>query len=190
MLKHTEIKKNKIIILNNDPHEVIDHSHSVKGRGRSVMQTKLKNMRTGKILPKTFHAGEEIKEAELEEMKAFFVYSHREKFVFHEKGNPSHRFELKEDQIKEKAEYLTQNTLINVVLFNKEIIGIHLPVKMNFLVKEAPPGIKGNRAEAGTKSVVLETGKSVEVPIFINEGDIIEINTETGEYSKRTTTLK
>lgn len=185
MLKHTEIKKGKMIILENTPYEVIKHSHSVRGRGRSVVQTQLKNMKTGSILQKTFHAGDTVNEAELEKINVVFIYSHRGKYFFHEEKNPANRFELDQDQIGEKSDYLKEKALLVAVLFKEKIIGLQLPVKMIFLVKEAPPGVKGDRSEGGTKTVTLETEKTVDVPLFIEEGDLVEINTETGEYVRR-----
>ncbi len=185
MLKHNEIRKGKIILSGNDPCEVIKYSHVVKGRGKSVVQTRLKNLRTGNVLQKTFHPGETAEEAELEKMSAVFIYSHRDKYVFHKENEPSSRFELTEEQVQEKAEYLKEKTTITALLLNEKIIDISLPIKMNFQVKESPPGVKGNRAEGGTKTVVIETGKRINVPLFINEGDTVEINTETGEYIRR-----
>ncbi len=185
MLNHNEIRKGKIILLGDDPCEVIKYAHVVRGRGKSVAQTRLKNLRTGNVLQKTFHPGETAEEAELEKLNAVFVYSHRDKYVFHKENDPSSRFDLTEEQIGEKADYLKEKTTITAVLLNEKIIDVSLPVKMNFQVKEAPPGVRGNRAEGGTKIVVIETGKRINVPLFINEGDMIEINTETGEYIRR-----
>ncbi len=184
-LKHTELKKGKVIILKGDPFEVLKYSHSVKGRGRSVVQVQLKNLRTGNSVQKTFHAGEEVEEAEIEKEKAVFIYSNRGKSVFHKEGDRSSRFELTDEQIGEKSEYLTEGTSVEVVLFDDKIIGVDLPIKMNFTVKESPPGLKGDRVEGGTKTVTIETGKKINTPIFIKEGDVIEVNTETGEYARR-----
>ncbi len=185
MLKHTEIKKGRLIVLNNDPYEVIDYSHKVKGRGSSVVQTRLKNMRTGRVLQKSFHPGDEVEEAEIEKLEARFVYANRGKCVFHKEGDPSKRFILSKEQIEDKLDYLVSNTLVTALLFEEKIIGISIPVKINLKVKEAPPGIKGNSAEGGTKTVTLETGKVINTPLFIKEGDVVEVNTETGEYVRR-----
>jgi elongation factor P len=185
MLKHNEIRKGKIIVLGSDPYEVTKYSHVVKGRGKSVVQTQLKNLRTGNVLQKTFHPGETAEEAELAKENAIFVYMHREKYIFHKENNPSLRFELKKEQLEEKADYLKEKTPIIIIFFNEKIIGISLPIKMSFKVKDAPPGVKGNRAEGGTKTIILETGKKLDVPLFINENDIVEVNTETGEYVRR-----
>jgi elongation factor P len=185
MLKHNEIRKGRIIVLGEDPYEVTKYSHVVKGRGKSVVQTQLKNMRTGGVLQKTFHPGESAEEADLEKIGAVFVYRNKNKFIFHEEGNPSKRFELSKDQLDEKADYLKEKTVVTTLLFKEKIIGIFVPIKMNFKVIAAPPGVKGNRAEGGTKVVTIETGKNIDVPLFIEEGDLIEVNTETGEYAKR-----
>ncbi len=185
MIKHNEIKKGKLVVIKNDPYEIVKCSHVVKGRGKSVVQAQLKNMKTGGILQKTFHPGESIEEAEIERANNVFAYRKKDEYVFHEEGNPSKRFSLSKEQVKEKADYLKEKADTTTLLFKGEVIEILLPVKMSFEVIEAPPGVKGNRAEGGTKVAVIETGKNIDVPLFINQGDIIEINTETGEYTKR-----
>jgi elongation factor P len=184
-MKHNELKKGKIVCLNQDPYEIIKYSHVVKGRGKSVVQTQIRNMRTGNILQKNFHPGDEIEEAELEKINAIFVYSHRGKYVFYKENNPSERFTLDEIQIGEKKDYLKEKTPITVIYFKTNIIGIELPVKSVFRVTQAPPGVKGNRAEGGTKTVTIETGKKITTPLFIEIGDFIEVNTQNGEYVRR-----
>ena len=185
MLKHNEIRKGKIIELNGDPYEVTKYSHVVKGRGRSVVQTQLRNLKNNSVLQKTFHAGDSVEEAELEKMNIVFVYSHRGKYFFQKEEYPSFRFELAEEQLEEEKKYLLEKTPLTAVLYDEKVIGISLPIKMTFRVKEAPPGTKGDRAEGGTKVVVLETGATVDVPLFVDEGDVVEVNTETGEYVRR-----
>lgn len=185
MLKHNELRKGKIIILGDDPYEIMQYSHVVKGRGKSIVQTQLRNLRTSSVLQKTFHPGDELEEAVLENEDVVFAYSNRGKYVFHRENNPADRFELSEELIENKQNYLKEKTLVTVIFFDEKIIGVSLPVKMNLKVIEAPPGVKGNRVDAGTKVVTLETGKKLNAPLFIKEGDIIEVNTETGEYVRR-----
>lgn len=185
MLKHNELRKGKIIVLGEDPHEVLQYSHVVKGRGKSIVQTQLRNLRTGGVIQKTFHPGDELDEAVLEKEDVVFAYSNRGKYVFHKEKNPADRFELSEDILGDKKEYLKEKTIVTVLLFDEEVIGVYLPVKMNLKVIEAPPGVKGNRVDAGTKTIVLESGKKINAPLFIKEDDIVEINTETGEYIRR-----
>ncbi len=185
MLRHNELRKGKIIILDKDPYEVLQYSHAVKGRGKSVVQTQLRNLRTSGVLQKTFHPGDELEEALLEKEDVVFAYSNRQKYVFHKEDNPADRFELSEEVLGDKKDYLKEKTVVTVTLFDEKVIGVVLPVKMSLLVAEAPPGVKGNRVDAGTKVITLETGKKINAPLFIKEGDVIEVNTETGEYVRR-----
>jgi elongation factor P len=185
MLNHNELKKGIIFILNNQPHEVLSHSLMFKGRGSSVMQTKLKNLITGNTIAKTFHQGDIFEEADLQKIKLVFIYANKNKYVFHEQNNKSKRVEISKEQIGDSAEFLKTNEIVDGLIFNEKIINILLPIKTTLKVIEAPPNIKGNRAEAGMKQVVLETGAKINAPLFIKQGDIIEINTSTGEYVRR-----
>jgi len=185
MLKHNEIRKGKVILYKNEPYEVLKHSHNVRGRGSSVVQTQIKSLKTGTTLQKTFHGGEEVEEADLEKLNVVFSYEKRGEYIFFEEGNPKNRFCLTKEQLEEKSDYLKEGTVVTAVFFNEEIVNISLPVKMNMKVAEAPPGVKGDRSEGGTKIITLETGKTLNAPLFIEEGDVLEVNTETGEYVRR-----
>lgn len=184
-IPYSELQKGTRIILNNQPYEIIECSSMFKGRGHSVLQTKLKNLLTGEMLSKTFHPSDSFEEAEISKIKAKFIYSHHDKFVFCEENNPSNRFELTKEQIDPAAKFLKPNQIIEEIIFKNKVINISLPIKIQLKVKSAPPGIKGDRAQAGNKAVVLETGTEISAPLFIEQGDIIEINTEKGEYVRR-----
>lgn len=185
MINYSELRKGIKIILDNQPYEIIEFAPMFKARGSSVARTKLKNLITGNVVAKTFHPSDTFEEAELEKIELQFLYSHRDKFIFSEKNNPSKRLELTREQLEQQAGFLKQNQIVQGTIFNKEIINISLPIKISLKVIEAPPGLQGNRAEAGTKTITLETGAKINTPLFINEGDVIEINTETGEYVRR-----
>jgi len=152
---------------------------------KPVAQTKIRNIITGKILSRNFQHMESFKEAEIEYKKVKFVYFHRDKFVFCDIQNPSARFELPAEIIGDKAKFLKPNSEVEVVSFQGKTINIRLPIKMDFKVIEAPPAIRGNTAQGGAKVVIIETGAQISVPLFVNEGDVIKINTETGEYVER-----
>ena len=126
----------------------------------------------------------EIEEAEVEKVKLKFIYSHRGKFVFQKIDTPQ-RFELQEEVIGEKKDYLKEGLEVEGYFFEGKLISISLPPKVDLKVIEAPPGIKGDTKQGGTKTVVLETGKKINVPLFIEAGDIIRVNTEKGEYVER-----
>jgi elongation factor P len=185
MLAHNDLKKGVKIVIEGEPYEVLESSPLKKAQGRVVIQGRIKNLITGDVISKNFHQGDVFEEAEILKFNAKFLYSHRGKFVFSKEENPSERFDLTEDQIGQQSRFLKQGQIVEGVIFKNKIINISLPIKVHLKVVEAPPGEKGNRAQAGTKQVLLETGAKINVPLFIKEGDIIEINTETGEYVKR-----
>lgn len=185
MINYPELKKGIRIIIDKQPYEIIEASSMFKGRGSSVLRAKIKNLITGNIISKTFHPADSFEEAEIERLEAKFLYSHRDKFVFCEKNNPTKRFELIKKQIGQQANFLKQNQIIEGIMFQGKVINISLPIKIALKVVEAPPGIKGNRAEAGTKTITLETGVKINAPLFIKEDDIVEVNTETREYTRR-----
>ncbi len=185
MLSHNELTKGTLFILNGQPCQVLEHSHSFKGRGGSVMQVKIKNLATGATLSKTFHPGDSFEEAEVLKKQLKFLYSHREKYVFVKPEKASKRIELGKEQIGSGVQFLKQNEMVEGLEFEGEIINISLPIKVNLKVTEAPPGVRAGRAEAGTKQVSLETGAQINTPLFVEGGDIIEVNTQTGEYVRR-----
>jgi len=168
MLSHVELKKGTYFVHEGMPSLVLENSLMFKGRGSSVMQVKLRNLKTGSVLSRTFHTGEEFEEAELEKLEVNFIYESRGKYVFAEVNNPSKRFELLKEQIGSAVQFLVPNTIVEGVRFEGEILTIALPIKMNLKVKEAPPGVKGDRAQGGSKTAILETGAVVQVPLFVN----------------------
>lgn len=185
MLSHTELKKGVQIVFEGSPYEIFESSSMFKGRGSSVTQTRMRNLENGNILQRTFHAGEEVEEAEIQRFKARFIYANKRKFVFSYMDDSSKRFELTEEQIGEVHHFLKENEVVEGLVFKDEVINVSLPVKTQLKVTEAPPGVKGDRAQGGTKTVTLETGAIINVPLFIDTGDIVEVNTETGEYTRR-----
>lgn len=185
MLSPNELKKGDVIVLNNQPCEVLETNRVFKGRGHSTLQARIKNLISGTVLLETFHPSDSFEEAEIKRLEAKFLYSHREEFFFCQKNDPSKRFCLKKENIESEAKFLKPNEIVEAIIFKDEIINISLPIKITFKVIEAPPGIQGNRAQPGNKIVILENKTKVAVPLFIKEGDTVEINTQTGQYVKR-----
>ena len=149
------------------------------------MQVKIKNLKTGAMLSKTFHPGEEFDETELKKIGLTFIYTSGGKHVFCEKKNKTKRIELNEEQVGAGAKFLKPEQEVEGLVFENEIIGITLPIKVELKVIEAPPGVRAGRAEAGAKQVVLETGAKINAPLFIEQGDMVEVNTGTGQYVRR-----
>ena len=185
MLTYTNLKKGVKIILDKEPYEVLESRPMKKAQRRPVIQSKVKNLITGSVFDKNFHQGDTFQEAEVLKLKAKFIYCHRERYFFCQEDTPSKRFDLNAEQIGSQAKFLKPNQLTEALIFNEEIINISLPIKVQLKVSEAPPGVKGDRAQGGTKTVTLETKAKISVPLFVKQGDVIEINTETEEYVKR-----
>jgi len=185
MLTHTDLRKGAKIILDGEPYEVLESSPMKKAQRRVVIQAKIKSLINGNVLARNFHQGDVFDEAEILKFSAKFLYLHRDKFVFCQTENPSLRFELTEEQIGLQAKFLKPNETVQGLSFDDKIINISLPIKVQLKVKEAPPGFRGERAQPGNKTVILESGAKINVPLFLEQDDIIEVNTETGEYVRR-----
>jgi elongation factor P len=184
-LTMNDLKRGMVILIENVPHEILSATHSHIGRGGSVLETKLRNLKTGVVLSRNFKQADVFEEAEIEKRKYQFLYKHRGTLWFCETNDPSRRVSLPEDAIGDKSKFLIPNLLVEATLFQEEAISVNLPVKVDIKVVEAPPSIRGNTAQGGTKIVKLETGAEISAPLFIKEGDVIRINTESGEYVER-----
>lgn len=184
MLTINEIKNGTALIVDSDPYIVLNAQHSKTGRAGAVLRTKIKNIRTGNILNKTFQGAEKIEEAEVEKKKGQFLYSDGSVFYFMDNENYE-QFEIPAEVIGDQANFLKEETAVDILYFNEGPINIKLPIKMDFKVVEAPPAVKGNTADGGSKQITLETGTKITTPLFIEQGDFVRINTETGEYAER-----
>ncbi|MGB9743257.1 MAG: elongation factor P [Minisyncoccales bacterium] len=185
MLSYSDLKKGVQIIIDNEPYEVLEAFPQRYAQRKLMIQTKLKNLITGNVINKTVHQGETFEEADLEKKEIKFIYRHRGKLVFADIKNPAYRFELTEEQVGLNSQFLKPNQVLTGIKFKEKFINIILPIKVQLKVIEAPPGVKGDRAQGGTKIVKLETGAEINAPLFIETGDIVEVNTETGEYIRR-----
>lgn len=185
MLNYNDLKSGTVFILDEQPYQVLEYKFLRMQQRKPVVQTKIKNLITGKIITRNFQPSDAFEEANIIYKKVKFLYGHQGKFYFCEIDNSSKRFELGEEQIGELSRFLKANSLIQVMEFKEKIINISLPIKMDFRVIEAPPGVKGNTAQGGTKAIKIETGVTINTPLFIEQGDVIKINTQTGEYVER-----
>jgi elongation factor P len=186
MIDHTQLKKGARIIMDGTPYEILDSMPMKKAQRRVVIQAKIRNLLNNAVSDQNFHQGDIFEEAELQKFETKYLYTHKEEYFFCDINDPSKRFSLTKEQVGETAgRFFKTNKVIEGLMLDEKIVTITLPIKITLKVKEAPPGIKGERAQAGTKIVVLETGAEINVPLFVEEGDTIEINTETGEYVKR-----
>ncbi len=185
MLEYNEITPKKFIVVDDEPYEVLE-SHVARTQQRKPQnQTKVRNLISGRVIPMTFHSSDKAEEADLEKKEIKYLYTNKGEFWFCEANNPSNRFSLKEEVVGTKGSFMKTNSIVEALSFNDRIIDIRLPIKIDFLVKESAPAVKGNTVSGGSKQAVIETGAVVNVPLFINEGDTIRVNTETGLYTER-----
>lgn len=185
MLEYNEIKERKYIEFEGEPYEVLSSHVFRKQQRKPVNATKLRNMITGRVVEYSFHQSEKAEEADLETKKIKYLYTNKGEYWFCEEKDPSKRFTLPESIIDSRIKFIKQNSLIDALYFKDKIIGLKLPIKVELKVKEAQPAVRGNTAQGATKQIILETGAVAIAPLFVNEGDTIEVNTETGEYTKR-----
>ncbi|OHA57655.1 MAG: hypothetical protein A2114_01835 [Candidatus Vogelbacteria bacterium GWA1_51_14] len=185
LLEYSEIKPRKFIVYNGEPFEVLTAHIFRKQMRKPVNATKLKNLITGKVVEISFGASEKVDEAELEKQEVKYLYSNRGEYWFCEKDNPSKRFQLPSETVAEQLAYVKANSVIALLSFNNRPISLSIPIKVELKVTDAPPAVKGNTVQGGVKQITLETGKTINAPMFINPGDTIRVNTETGEYVER-----
>jgi elongation factor P len=189
MLEYSEIRERKIIIYEDEPCEVLE-SHVARTQMRKPQnQVKLKSLLSGRALNATFHAAEKVEEAEIIKRDVKFLYTNKGEYWFCDPTDPKNRFQISENIIGNATKYLKANENVTAVIWDNDgeekIIKISLPIKMEFTIKEAPPSIRGNTANGGGKLAVLENGIKVQVPFFVEQGDKIIVNTESGEYVER-----
>lgn len=185
VLSYNEITQKKVIEYDGQPYEVLS-SHVFRMQQRKpVNQTKLRHLVSGKVLEISFHQSETVQEADISTMKALYLYTNRGQSWFAEEGNAKNRFFFTEDTVADRVKWIVPNSPVQVMLFKDEPVTVSIPIKMDLKVAEAPPAVRGDTATGGDKKVVLESGAVVSTPLFINVGDVLRVNTDTGEYVER-----
>jgi elongation factor P len=185
MLNYDEVTKKKYIVLDGEPYEVLESHVMSKQRQKPTNQTKLRHLKSGSVVEHTFHQSNNVEEADIETETAEFQYNRGSEWWFADPDDRSQRFQLSESIIADKGRFLTPGLTVDALKFEDEIFDIRLPIKLELEVVDAPPSIKGNTAQGGTKRITLSSGAEVAAPLFINVGDTVRVNTETGEYVER-----
>jgi elongation factor P len=163
---------------------VIEFQHVKPGKGAAFVRSKLKNLRNGNLVEKTFRAGENVNRAQIENREVQYLYNPGNEYVFMD-NQTFDQFSLDKKQLEWEINFLKENMNVNIQFYQGEIIGINLPNSVELKVVETEPGIRGNTATGATKNAKLETGLNVQVPLFINEGDVLLIDTREGKYISR-----
>ncbi len=172
------------IIYNRGVWEVVECQHVKPGKGQAFVKTRIKNMETGQVLDVNFRAGEMIEVADVDEKELEFLYAQGDEYVFMDMETYE-QISLLKEQVGDAAKYLKEGISVTVYFYEDRPISIELPTFVVLQVVQTDPGVRGDTATGGTKPAVLETGATVQVPLFIKEGELIQIDTRTGEYIGR-----
>jgi elongation factor P len=187
VLSYNEILLKKVILWDNEPFIVLSSHVFRKQKRKPVNVTKLKSLINGRVVEQTFHSNETADEAEIDTRPIEYIYESKGEYWFNTPGKPSERFSLSHDVVGDEIRFLKPKTVVDALVFNDNVISVKIPVKVELRIKEAAPAVKGNTSSGALKDAILETGAKIMVPLFINEGDVIRVNTETGEYTERAT---
>jgi elongation factor P len=181
----TDFKKGIKILYNNAPYIVLDYHHVKPGKGGAFVKTKMRNMITGLIWEDTFRSGEKFEQPDLEYNDMQYLYSDNGLYHFMDQ-NTFDQVSFNKEQIEEVMDYLKEQEVYTVLNFEGKPIAVTAPMFMELTIKESMPGVRGDTAQGGaTKPATLESGLVVQVPLFVNEGDVVRIDTRTGQYMER-----
>ncbi len=184
MIDTNDLRRGVYIVLDGVLMEVLEQQHHKPGKGGAMVRTKLRNLKSGATFEKTLNAGIKVPVADLEEIKVQYMYREGTNYVFMNMGNYE-QIPLTPEYLGDKTKYLKDGMEIHLLLHEGNPVGIELPFNVNLKVTETPPGVKGDTASGGGKTATLETGAVVTVPFFINAGDIVVIDTRSGQYLER-----
>ncbi|NLO21568.1 MAG: elongation factor P [Syntrophomonadaceae bacterium] len=184
MISVNDFKTGVTVELDGAAYQVVDFQHVKPGKGAAFVRAKLKNVQTGGTVEKTFRGGEKLSKAHVDRREMQYLYNDGQDYICMDNENYE-QISISKSQIGDGVKWLLENMNIQVLVFNGNIIGLELPNFVELEVKETEPGIKGDTATGATKNATLETGAVVQVPLFIEEGDKLRIDTRTGQYMER-----
>lgn len=184
MLSTSDIKNGLKIELEGEPYEVLDFLHSKSGRGGAFIKTKLKNLLNGAVLEHNFRSGEKFNKPDLESREMQYIYKEDNSLVFMDMNDYEQYF-VPEQTLGGKGDFLKEGEQVKTVVFKDQIVDVNLAASVVLQVVETEPGVKGNTVSGATKPAKLESGASISVPLFIEEGDNIRVDTRTREYVGR-----
>jgi elongation factor P len=176
-----------VVMIDDVPYQVLEVKHLHMGRGGSSVQTRIKNLMTGQVFSRNFKPADAFSEADIEKRACVFLFEHRGQFTFASAAKSSDRFTLTAEQVGDAARWLKSSTPVEAIVLDGAVLSIAVPIKVDLRVTDAPPGLRGDTVSGATKTVTLETGATIQTPLFVDIDDIVRVNTETGEYAERVT---
>ena len=184
MIDINDIKNGMTVIIEGNLYQIVEFLHVKPGKGAAFMKTKLKNLRTGGTLEKTFNTNIKIQKANISKKAMQYLYNTGDTYYFMDM-NTYEQVELSENQIEEEKKYLKENLDVELVYYESELIGLNLPEKIDYLVTYTTDAVKGNTSQGAQKDATLENGLEIKVPLFINENDVVVVSTKDGKYVSR-----
>jgi elongation factor P len=184
MIESSDLRKGLKIEIDGEPYVIVQFEFTKPGKGQALYKCKLKNMVTGVQFDRTFRSSEKFKEPDLEEQEMEYLYSEGNRYCFMNTSTFDQEF-LTEAQVSDAKNFLKENTVCSILLFEGNPIGISLPIFINLKVEKTDPWVKGDTASGDSKPATLETGYVIQVPPFIEEGELVKIDTRTGGYVER-----
>jgi elongation factor P len=184
MATTADFRNGMTIIVDNDLYNIVEFLHVKPGKGGAFVRTKLKNVRTGRVIDRTFRSGESIQEARLERRKMQYLYRSGDQLFFMDTSTYE-QMPISEETIGEDVQYLAENGEVDVIFHKDQIVGVELPIFVELKVKATEPGVRGDTASGGSKPATLESGAVVQVPFFIDVGDLVRVDTRKGIYMER-----
>ena len=184
MYDTSEFRRGLKIEVEEKPYEIIEFQHVKPGKGGAFVRTKLRNMLNGRVIDRTFRSGEKVGRPDVQEKQMQYLYKEGNNYCLMDNETYDQVF-LSEEQIGESQAFLIENETVGVMWLNDEPIGVELPIFVELTISDTSPGVKGDTATKVTKPATLETGAVIPVPIFINVGDKIKVDTRTGSYVER-----
>ncbi len=184
MLSTAEFRNGAKIEIDGEPFVIIEFQHVKPGKGGAFVRTKLKSLKSGNVIDRTYRSGEKVETPNLEERTMQYLYNTGEEYFFMD-SESYEQFSLTADHIGDGAKWLKENMTVQILYHNAEPINVEVPMFVELKAVKADPGVKGDTASGGTKPATLETGAVVKVPLYLEEGEVIKIDTRTGEYLER-----
>lgn len=184
MISVNEFKTGLTIEMDNTVWQVLEFQHVKPGKGAAFVRSKLRNLKSGNIQEKTFRAGEKVGKAHVNHKKMQYLYASGDEHAFMDTES-FEQMELQTSQIEYELKFIKENSEVTIIEYNGDILGVDLPNNVNLEVAETEPGIKGDTASGGSKPATMETGLIVQVPFFVNKGDMLTISTDDGKYMSR-----
>lgn len=187
MYSTSEFRNGLKILFNNTACIIVEFQHVKPGKGGAFIRTRLRNLKTGLILEHTFRSGEKVGKPELQERKMQFLYSSGDEFNFMDMDSYD-QVQLNGESLGDKVGFLKENQEVAMLFHGDEVLSMELPIFIEVPIAESSPGVRGDTASGGSKPATLESGAVINVPLFLNEGDVVKVDTRTGEYVERVST--